>query len=351
MESETQGGVIMYHPDLLLHDPLNAGPEGARLQAIIEGLVAANMWPDQIHEADIATLKRLREIHDPEYLELLHKRCTYGIDRLDPDTPVMEKSFEVARFGAGGVLDAIDLIMDGKVPNAACLTAMPGHHAGYKSFRYGSLLNAAAAGAHYLSKKFGLKRIAIIDLDAEHGIGTQEIFWERRDVLTVSLHEYPGRTGTGHYSEIGKAPGVGYNVNIPLPSGYGDREYLVCWREIIVPILKQYEPEFLIIPWGTGILAEDGGTHLLTSQYGLLALFKEVFATGRQLCKGRILTVLEGGKPGKAQAAAFANHAQLLLNNRLVTVDKGKKEEIISYSDWYAYAKLLKANLKRYWKV
>jgi len=351
MESETQGGVIMYHPDLLLHDPLNAGPVGARLQVIIEELVHAGMWPDQIHESDIATMKRLREIHDPEYLEMLHKRCTHGVDRLDPDTPVMEKSFEVARFGAGGVLDAIDLIMDGKIPNAACLTAMPGHHAGYRNSRFGSLLNYAAAGAHYLSKKFSLKRIAILDLDAEHGLGTQEIFWERRDVLTISLHEYPGRTGTGHYSEIGKQPAIGYNVNIPLPSGYGDREYLVCWRELIVPMLKQYEPEFLIIPWGTGILADDADTHLLVSQHGLLELFREVFTTGRQLCKGRMVTILEGGKAGKAQAYAFANHAQLFLNNRLQTVDKGKKEEIISYSDWYVYAKLLKANFRRYWKV
>ncbi|OQA05697.1 MAG: Acetoin utilization protein AcuC [bacterium ADurb.Bin374] len=351
MESESQGGVIMYSPDLLLHDPLVTGPEGTRLQLIIEELVNAGMWPDQIHEADIATMKRLREIHDPEYLDLLHKRCTHGVGSLDQETPVMEKSFEVARFGAGGVLDAIDLIMDGKIPNAACLTAMPGHHAGYKKFGFGSMLNYAAAGAHYLSKKFSLKRVAIVDLDADHGVGTQEIFWERRDVLTVSLHEYPGRTGTGHYSETGKQPASGYNVNIPLPSGYGDREYLVCWREMIVPMLKQYEPEFLIVPWGTNVLTEEGGTHLLVSQHGLLALFREVFATARQLCKGKIVTILEGGVPGRAQATAFANHAQLLINNRLLPVDKGKKEEIISYSDWYAYAKLLKANFRKYWKV
>ncbi|MFZ2958688.1 MAG: histone deacetylase [Candidatus Ozemobacteraceae bacterium] len=344
-------GVILFHPDLLLNDPLTASAEGGRLGLITQKLTLDGLWGDQVVEADLATMKRLRDVHEESYLNELHRRSTYGAQQLDPRTPLMEKSFEIARRGAGAVLDAIDIIMSGEAPTALCLTATPGHHAGTKSWGGGSLLNYAAAGAHYLTKKFQQKRVAIIDLDAAHGNGTQEIFWKRRDVLYLSMHEYPAFPGSGHYSDMGDPPARGFTINLPLPSGYGDREYMECWRELAAPILRQFDPEFILLSWGTNVLKADPAFHLLVSEAGLLNLLKEIITLAQGICKGRIVSILEGGTPGKAMARAVSQHAMLLLNNQHVSVDKEEKGEIVSYVDWYSYAKLLKAQYRKYWRV
>ncbi len=351
METIPPIGAILFHPGLLDQDRLTATPEGGRLSLIIEQLTFDGIWQEAVHEADIAPMKRLRDIHDPEYLNSLHKRSVLGLDKLDSATPLMEKSFEIARYGAGGVLDAIDLVMEEKYRTAFCLTAMPGHHAGVSKFGYGSLINPAAAGAQYLTKKYGLKRVLVLDIDSEHGRGTQEIFLKRRDVMFLSIHEYPGLSGTGHYSESGEHPALGYTMNVPFPSGYGDREYQVCLKEIVSPIVKQFEPEFIVLSFGTNLLAEDPSSHLIVSEFGLIQILREIQGIARSVCKGRIVSVLEGGTPGKLMARAVSQHAMLLLNNRFAPVDKGKKEELISYSDWYNYAKLLKNHLRKYWKI
>lgn len=341
----------MFHPMLLEFDALAKGPEGGRLDLIIRELNYDGLWGAEVAEADIAPLKRLREIHDPDYLNDLHKRSVHGAEQLDANTPLMPKSFDLARFGAGGVLDAVDLLMEDQAKTAFCLTAFPGHCAGHKSHGFGSLLNAAAAGAHYLTKKYRMERVLIIDLDAEHGRGTQEIFYHRRDVLTISLHEYPGRTGTGHYSELGEKGAQGFNINIPLPSGYGDREYRVCFKELLNTIVKQYQPQFILLSFGTNVLAEDPAAHLLVSPGGLLSIVADVQAWAHAHCQGRLISVLEGGTPSTLMARAVAQHVMLLVNNRMATVDRGKKEELVSYSDWFRYARSLKSQFRQFWKL
>ncbi len=351
MEEARAGGVIMYNAKLLEHDPLTENQEGGRLASIIDQLQRDNLWEGIAKEADIAPMKRLREIHDPEFLNDLHKRSYSGVDQLDDHTPLIKESFEIARFGAGGVLDAVDKIMSGEAASAFCLTAMPGHHAGIASSGFGSLVNPMAAGAHYLTKKYGLKRVAVIDLDAEHGSGTQEIFYARKDVMTISLHEYPGVTGTGHYEDLGAKGALGYNLNIPFVSGYGDREYRVCIKEIVDKILWQFMPEFFIVGFGSNVLNDDPASHLKVTENGLLLVFSMVMELARKISGGRIISVLEGGTPGGLMARATSQHVSLLLNKSIAAVDKVNKDELISYADWYGYAKLLKTHFKKFWKL
>lgn len=344
--------VIMYNEKLLEHDHITAGKEGGRLCSIIEELQKNGLWNEEIAlQSDIAPMKRLRDIHDSEFLDALHKRVYSGLDKLDPNTPVIKESFEIARFGAGGVLDAVDKIMSGEVKRAFCLTAMPGHHSGITTTGYGSLVNPVAAGAHYLTKKFGMKRVAIIDLDAEHGSGTQQIFYQRKDVMTVSIHEYPGTTGTGYYDEMGGKGALGYNINVPFVSGYGDREYRVCIKEIIEKIMTQFAPEFIIVGLGTNVLDDDPSSHLMMSEAGLLATFQQIMDMSEKFCGGKIISVLEGGTPGKLMAKTISQHVRFIVNKIAGPVDKSKKEELISYADWYGYAKLLKAQFKKIWKL
>ncbi len=341
----------MYNEKLLEHDPLTESHEGGRLASIIAQLKQDNLWEGTAREADIAPMKRLREIHDPEFLNDLHKRSYSGVDQLDERTPLIKESFEIARFGAGGVLDAVDKIMSGEAATAFCLTAMPGHHAGIATSGFGSLVNPMAAGAHYLTKKYGLKRVVVIDLDAEHGSGTQEIFYARKDVMTISMHEYPGVTGTGHYEELGAKGALGFNLNIPFVSGYGDREYRVCINEIVDKILWQFMPEFFILGFGTNVLNDDPGSHLRVTENGLQSIFGMLIGLSQKICGGRMLSVLEGGTPGGLMAKATSQHVSLMLNKNITAVDKVNKDELISYADWYGYAKLLKAQFKKYWKL
>jgi acetoin utilization deacetylase AcuC-like enzyme len=345
------GGVIMFNEKLLEHDPLTEGVEGGRLNAIIMNLQKAGLWEKFMTEADIAPMKRLRDIHDQEFLNDLHKRSYSGLDKLDPNTPLIKESFEIARFGAGGVLDAVDKIMSKEAEKAFCLTAMPGHHAGVSTSGFGSLVNPIAVGAHYLTKKYQMQRVAVIDLDGEHGSGTQQIFYGRKDVMTVSIHEYPGVTGTGYYDELGGKGALGYNINIPFPSGYGDREYRVCVKEIIEKIMWQYMPQFFLIGFGTNMLNEDPGSHLRLTETGLLQTLQLFTEMANRICDGRLLAVLEGGTPGQLMGRSVAQYINLLLNKLEISADKVSKDELISYADWYGYAKLLKAQFKKFWRL
>jgi len=339
MDVEEPRAGLFYHPDLMVEDPLHAGPEGGRLGLIIDQLVVDGLWGELLIEAEPAPLKRLRDIHEEEYLNDLHKRVTHGAKELDPLTPLSEKSLELARLNAGEVLDAIDGVMSGELVTAACLTGTPGHHAGFRTGGGGSLVNVAAVGAHFLTKKYRMERVAILDFDAAHGNGTQEIFWKRRDVLYLSIHEYPAWPGSGHYSDVGDSPARGYTVNVPFPSGYGDREYLLAMREIVIPVLKQYGPEFILLSWGTNILRDDRSFHLVATEAGMMSLLGEIVQTAKSLCKGRLVSILEGGTPGKAMARAVSQHVSFLLNNTVPPVDKGEKGELTSFADWYSYAK------------
>ena len=351
MDVSFDSGAVMFNPGLLDHDPRTAVNGVARLQAIIDELVLEGLWADFVHESDIAPMKRLRDVHGQDFLNDLHRRCVSGLEHLDGETPINAKSFEASRYGAGGVLDAIDLVMNGEIERAVCLTAMPGHFAGVARFGQGCMINPSAVGAHYLTKKYGMRRVAIIDVDALHGLGTQEIFWKRKDVLSISLHEYPGISGTGHYSEIGEHSSLGFNLNFPFPSGYGDREYMACLKELVFPILHQFKPEFILYLWGTNVLAGDPGSHVIMSEGGMADVTRAILSLAKAECGGRIVSILEGGSPGKAMARAVAQHVMLFLKNREVSVDKGIKAELISYSDWYIYSKHLKAQLKMYWRI
>ncbi len=352
MEPKELTGVILTHPDLGLHDAATHPDRPNRVTQITDRLMLDGLWVnDVVVEADIAPLKRLKDVHDEDYLNDLHRRCTHGVTWLDPRTPVMEKSFDIARIGAGGVLDAIDLIMADEAANAFCLTAMPGHLAHPDKFVGGCLINYAAVGAHYLTKKYQLGRVAVVHFGVEHALGTESIFLKRKDVLTLSCHEYPAFPGTGHYSDDGKPPALGFAVNVPVPSGYGDRELRLAVGEVIVPVLSQFEPEFLILSWGFDGLRQDPSGHLRMTPFGYIEMLAKILAVARKSCPGRVVSILQAGTPSPELATCVSQHVNLLLNNRVADVDRGEKDELVSYSDWYTYAKVLKGHLRKYWRL
>ena len=208
-------------------------------------------------------------------------------------------SFEIAKLAAGGVLVAVDAVLDGKIDNAYALVRPPGHHAlpdaGMGFCIFG---NAAIAGLHLLEAR-GLERIAIVDWDVHHGNGTQTAFWENPKALTISIHQdncFPPDSGA--ISETGGGAGEGYNINIPLPPGSGTGAYEAAFDRIVAPALLKFKPEFIIVPSGFDAGAQDPlGRQMMTSEC-YRALTKKLMDAADEVCEGRLVLCHEGGYSG-----------------------------------------------------
>lgn len=239
--------------------------------------------------------EEIQTVHSPSYIKAIKE--TSGKERvhLDPDTATSSRSYEVALLAAGGLLEAIDLIMDGKIKNGFALVRPPGHHAETSRAMGFCLFNNVAVGAEYLIKKHGLKRILIIDWDLHHGNGTQHSFYDRNDVLYFSTHQFPHYPGTGYWDETGQGNGEGFTVNVPLSSGKTDEDYLFAYRKILSPIAALFKPEFILVSAGFDIYKADplGGMNISDEGFG--ALTSEFLDSAKDFSKERILFTLEGG--------------------------------------------------------
>jgi acetoin utilization deacetylase AcuC-like enzyme len=270
-------------------------------------------------------LEDLELVHERDYIKLVEKACVSGGGILDlGDTVVSPKSCEAATLAVGALIDAVNLVLDGKAKNAFALVRPPGHHAGpYYALGF-CLFNNVAVAASYLLRRRNLERVLILDIDAHHGNGTQEIFYNSNKVLYISLHEDPkGFPGTGFVDEIGEGEGIGYTVNVPFPFRTGDAVYERAFDEVVVPISRQFRPQFILVSAGfDGHYADPVGA-LSLSMKGYEEIFDKIVNLACQLCDGKLVAALEGGYSlnflGKMATAAIAKMA----NASYRVVDKG----------------------------
>jgi acetoin utilization deacetylase AcuC-like enzyme len=293
---------VIFSPVYYRHNPGRGHPESARrLRAIVRELKKSKLqgvgnW--QFVKPEKARLKDIELVHGVGYIEFVENLCKSGGDLLDAegDTVASPESFDVALYAVGGTLKAVNLVMKGEFQNAFALVRPPGHHAGKYSAYGFCIFNNVAIGAEYLLREFDLKRILILDIDAHHGNGTQEIFYETNKVLYISLHEDPQEfPRKGFIDEIGEEEGLGYNVNVPLPFRTGDRIYLKAINEIAKPIIKQYKPQFILVSAGLdGHYADPVGS-LSLSALCYQEVYETIFNAASEMCEGKLVLVLEGG--------------------------------------------------------
>ncbi|MGB7297276.1 MAG: histone deacetylase [Candidatus Aminicenantales bacterium] len=242
-----------------------------------------------------ATQEEVALIHTREYIERIKE--TAGRERvfLDPDTSTSPRSYEVALLAVGGLLEATDRVMEGKIQNGFALVRPPGHHAEAAQARGFCIFNNIAVAAQYLINKWKLRRILIVDWDLHHGNGTQNSFYSRSDVLYFSTHQFPHYPGTGHWSEVGRGKGEGLTVNVPLAAGKTDDDFLFIFRELLRPIAGSFKPEFILVSAGFDIFAGDplGGMEVSVAGFGAMAA--ELSGLAHQTAQDRILFTLEGG--------------------------------------------------------
>ncbi len=292
---------VVFTSRYLNHNPGLGHPESSkRLRVIMEELNSSGLLEtgkcSEI-EPDPASIMDLELVHEPDYIQLVKRVCTLGGGLLDlGDTVVSPESYEVALFAVGGAVKAVDLVMAEKFQNAFALVRPPGHHAGpYYAMGFCVFNNVAIAATH-LRQHFDLDRIAILDVDAHHGNATQEIFYDSDEILYISLHEDPtGFPGTGFADEIGEGKGLGYTVNIPFPYQVGDYTYLKAFNQIVVPIVKQYRPQFILVSAGFDGHYADPVSELALSTFSYVEAFGKILELASRFCAGKIVAVLEGG--------------------------------------------------------
>lgn len=266
-----------------------------------------------------ATAEQIAAVHSAGYIKLVASIAERGGGHLDPDTIISTGSYRAALAAAGCALQATTWVVREGAP-AFALVRPPGHHArpgrgmGFCLFN-----NGAVAAAHALHS-LGVQRVLLADIDAHHGNGTQEVFYDSPQVLYFSAHQFPCYPGTGHWSETGSSRGLGYTVNVPLPGGTDDAGYGRVWQEVLSPLARRYRPELILVSIGYDTHWADPLTDMALSVSGTahaVALLRDL---ADELCQGRLALTLEGGYEARSLAAGAAATCRILLGESAETV-------------------------------
>ena len=279
------------------HDNGPGHPETfERILAIVDMLNFTKLMDEvaRIEPRD-ATKEEITLVHTPEHFDKM--ASTKGKPRvfLDADTSTCPVTFDAALRASGGLISAIDSVLDGVVDRAFPLVRPPGHHAEADRPMGFCFFNNVAVGAAYLTQLKGLERVMIIDWDVHHGNGTQHIFEDSSNVLFFSSHQFPFYPGTGAAEEVGTGAGKGFTVNVPMDPGMGDNEFIKIYKEILDPIIDQFKPEFILVSAGFDIFIEDPLGGMRVTPEGFAKLTRLITDQADKVCDGKIVFILEGG--------------------------------------------------------
>ncbi len=283
-------------PKFLKHDPGEFHPESPdRLKVLIDLTRELEGKELRILHPRAATREEIEACHSSRLIDLIRSTTETNRTALDGDTVTCSDSYETALLAAGGYLKLLDSIAAGEFQNGFALVRPPGHHAMRDRAMGFCLFNSVAIGAEHLKRRYGAKRILIMDWDVHHGNGTQDAFYQDPSVLYISTHQYPFYPGTGAMGETGEGKGEGTTVNIPLPAGCGDAEYLQVFKEIVVPVAEKYEPDWILVSAGFDSHLRDPLGSMRVTVQGFEFMASALLKLAQNSAAGRIAFLLEGG--------------------------------------------------------
>jgi acetoin utilization deacetylase AcuC-like enzyme len=275
-----------------------------------------------LRSADEATHEDLLRVHPASYLDAFKSLSDQGGGELGRRTPFAQGGYEIAALSAGLAVAAVDAVLQGDLDNAYALSRPPGHHC-LPDFPNGFCLLANIAIAIEAAKAKGMaRRVVVVDWDVHHGNGTEAIFYNRDDVLTISLHQegnYP--LDTGAVTDRGRGVGEGYNINLPLPAGAGHTAYLHAMDSIVIPQIEAFDPDLIVVACGFDAGATDPLARMLATADTFRQMTLRIKAAAERLCDGRLVLVHEGGY--SEVYVPFCGHATLeaLSGSRITAPD------------------------------
>ena len=304
--------LLITHPACLDHLTPPGHPERPdRLRAIDRVLEQEKFQTLARVEAPAATLKTIALCHPMEYVTAVRDATpSEGIIGLDADTSMSPGSFEAALRAAGGAVHAVDEVMTGKATNAFVATRPPGHHTETARPMGFCLFNNAAIAARHAQKRHGIARAAVVDFDVHHGNGSQDIFWADKTVMYGSTHQMPLYPGTGAKDERGEHDTV---VNAPLRPGDGGQQFRAAFETVILPRLRDFAPELLVISAGFDAHMRDPLANLNLLEADFDWATRKLMEVAQTTAGGRVVSVLEGGYDLQGLANSVAAHVTALM--------------------------------------
>ncbi|HEX3858728.1 MAG TPA: histone deacetylase family protein [Pseudolabrys sp.] len=304
--------LLVSHPACLNHLTPPGHPERPdRLRAIEQVLEHERFSALAREQAPMAPLETVALCHPMEYAEEIRSVSpSEGMVRIDADTSMSPGSFEAALRCVGGATLAVDEVMNQKAANAFVTVRPPGHHAETTRAMGFCLFNTAAIAARYAQKHHGLERAALVDFDVHHGNGSQDIFWADKSVLYCSTHEMPLYPGTGSRTERGEHDTI---VNAPLRAGDGGEAFREAFESVILPRLREFKPEILIISAGFDAHTRDPLANLNLVEADYTWVTQKLMDVADKSAQGRIVSLLEGGYDLQGLAQSAAAHVTALM--------------------------------------
>ncbi len=303
---------LITHPDCLHHVTPEGHPESvARLNAVLAALAVPEFAALMRIEAPLAKRADILRAHPSDYFDRVQAaEPTKGWAMLDADTHMCNGSFDAALRAAGANIKAVDLVMAGIVDNAFCAIRPPGHHAETATAMGFCLFGNVVIGAQHALEHHGLSRVAIVDFDVHHGNGSQDLVWNDPRIFFASTHQVPLYPGSGAANETG---GAGNVLNVPLAPNADGSALCEAYTRSILPALYAHKPEMIFISAGFDAHHADPLANLNFTESDFSWATAQLKTAAKKLCKGRLVSTLEGGYDLDALAASTATHVKVLM--------------------------------------
>ena len=256
--------------------------------------------------------KIIEHVHNKKYLNKISSSFPKsGIQFLDGDTIVSPGSKQAALDAVGSILLGIDQVVNKQFKNTFCSVRPPGHHAESDKAMGFCIYNNIAVGAAYLLNHYNYNKVAIIDYDVHHGNGTQEIFYNKPNVLYISTHQYPFYPGTGSSNEKGGSNNI---LNVPLEAGTSSNIYFNSFEHVLKK-LKDFKPEFILLSSGFDAHTQDPLAQVNLKSKDFYEITKRIINVANNICNGKIVSILEGGYDLNALRESAYEHVKALIEN------------------------------------
>lgn len=304
--------LLSHHTDYVAHEMMPGHPERPDRIRMVEKVLSEDRFNALVREApELGSEDHVLLAHPEDYIRNIRDaRPAEGLVHLDADTTMSPGSWNAALRGVGAIVSAIEKVVDRVHDNAFVASRPPGHHAEANRAMGFCLFNNAAIGAIYAREKMGLDRVAVVDFDVHHGNGTQDIFWDNRDLFYASTHQMPLYPGTGAPSETG----VGNIFNAPLSPGADGSDFREAMSEVVLPALNAFKPDLIIVSAGFDAHARDPLANVNLFEEDFVWITNKLLEAADTHCDGRLVSILEGGYDLQALGSSVGDHVSALMS-------------------------------------